>query len=278
MKEFISRNRNFIVASVVVLVLVAMMSFTARERERISTLERALAEATLPLVRGLSQFGSGVGNWAVAIAESGHLRSENEQLRDQLGRVTALEVQLRELAAENERLQAMLDFKASSSYDLVAARVIGRSPDNWYQAVTIDKGEADGIARNMPVLTSRGLVGRIFKTTAHSATVMLLFDPDSGVGAMVQRTREAGVVDGQLGSPYLRMKFFSRDAQAAPGDMVITSGLGSQFPAGIVIGEVTKVEQGQYGLVRYADIRPAPDYGKLTEVLVLKAAAPTPTK
>ena len=278
MKEFISRNRSFILASVVVLILVSLMSFTARERERISALERALAEVTLPLVKGFSQFGTGVGNWAVAIAESGHLRAENEQLRDQLGRVTALEVQLRELTAENERLRAMLDFKASTSYDMIASRVVGRSPDNWYQTVTIDKGEADGVAKNMPVLTSRGLIGRISKTTAHSATVMLLFDPDSGVGAMVQRTREAGLVDGQLGSPYLRMKFFSRDAQAAPGDMVITSGLGSLFPAGIVIGEVAKVEQGQYGLVRYADIKPAPDYGKLAEVLVLRSSTPTPTK
>jgi rod shape-determining protein MreC len=267
---FLTRNRRFLWAVVVILALVAVMSVTSRERERITAFERLLVDAALPAIRGVFEFGVDLRNWGAGVLESGRLREDNERLRNALGRLTSLESQLREVLAENERLREMLAFKEETSLTLLPARVIARNLDNWHQAIIINKGEADGVERNMPVVTSRGLVGKISRTTSHSATVMLLFDPDSGAGALVQRTRETGVVLSEPGSHFLRMKFFSRDASVTPGDVIVTSGLGGVYPRGLMVGEVVKVESGQFGLMKFADLRPAPEFDRLSEVFVLK--------
>lgn len=209
------------------------------------------------------------------------LRRENAELRRRAERVAVLEAQVEELRLENQRLQDLLGFRNRSSWlgdaSPLAARVIARNPDNWFASAVIDAGAADGVARGMIVFTDRGLVGRVTRVSAHAATVLLLTDPQSGVGAWVQRdtSRATGVVLGEAGQVNtLRMRFFSRDADVRRGDRIVTSSVGRALPAGIPIGTVTAVTDGDDGLVRYALIRPQVDFDRLQEVMLIAPADP----
>src|SRR5690606_14127023 len=120
-----------------------------------------------------------------------------------------------------------------------------------------------------PVISRKGLVGRVLKLDARSAQVLLLTDPESGVGALISRSRDYGVVVGGSGPDTLVMRFFSKDADVRPGDQVLTSGVGSVYPEGLVIGEVAEVYVPQPGLVKECYVKPAVDFAHLEEVLVM---------
>lgn len=243
-------------------------------------LQEILAPVQAAAARAVTAVQGGAG---VFRSMSG-LRQENADLRRQARRVAALEAQVEELRQENNRLQDLLGFRNRSSWlgDALplATRVIARSPDNWFSSVVIDAGAADGVTKGMVAFTDRGLVGRVTRVSPHAATVLLLTDPQSGVGAWVQRdtSRAAGVVLGEAGHVNtLRMRFFSRDADVRRGDRIVTSSVGRTLPAGVPIGTVASVTDGDAGLVRYALIQPQVDFDRLQEImLIAPAAVPAP--
>lgn len=211
------------------------------------------------------------------------LRRENADLRRQTQHVAVLETQIEELKQENRRLQDLLGFQRKSTWlgdaRPLASRVIARNPDNWFSSVVIDAGAADGVSKGMVAFTDRGMIGRVTRVGPRSSTVLLLTDPQSGVGALVQRetSRAAGVALGQAGrGGILRMRFFSRDADVRRGDRIVTSDMGRALPAGVPIGTVTAVTNEDNGLVRYALIKPQVDSDHLQEILLVAPAALSP--
>jgi rod shape-determining protein MreC len=173
-----------------------------------------------------------------------------------------------EIYLENMRLKALLDFKKQSQYKLVAARVIGRSPDNWSSVVIIDKGKGCGIKRGMVTLTPLGLIGRVIDVTGSTAKIMLINDPNFSVSSIVQRSRQEGLVSGTLGG-VLMMKYLPNDADIKVSDVVLTSGLTEMYPKGLPVGSVTEVGDEFSGLTRYALIKPAAELTNCEEVLVI---------
>jgi rod shape-determining protein MreC len=193
------------------------------------------------------------------------LEKENDNLR--------LENQvLREEAAEVKRLRGLLDFKAQNlnTFDLLAARVIARSPNNWHETVTIDKGEKNGIKKDMPVISPDGLVGRIESVGNNSSRVSLISAWDMAVGAILQETRDTkGIIEGIGDARSLRMVNIPYYALVKNNDQVITSGLSKIYPKGINIGTVSKVIKEPDGLLLSAYVTPFVDFDKLEEVLVI---------
>ncbi len=270
--SFLRRHKQTISAALVVAVTIAVMGLTARERERITYLEVVLLEIVAPLQGALEFVTSSVVSVSDSIAEVRTLREENRRLEEEVARLSHLLDDLEELRRENERLRDLLGFASRYPYDTLAAEVIARSPGNWFSILTIDKGSRNGVVVDLPVVTAGGLVGRIVRVTPRTSTVMLITDPKSGVGAMIRRSRDAGVATGQLGSdPLLLLKMFSTKADVSPGDTVVTSGLSQIFPEGLKIGTVVEVFQGEFGLVTQATVRPAVDFDRLEEVLVILA-------
>ncbi|HEY3314395.1 MAG TPA: rod shape-determining protein MreC [Bacillota bacterium] len=273
MARFFRRNARFIAAVGVVIVLVALMNVTSRERDHLTYFEQRAAEVMAPVERWGYGLATGVRSWILGLGELRSTRAENRRLKTDLGNYEVLQTRLYELAVENERLRALLEFKAASPMKTVAARVIARNPDSWFSQVVIDKGRSSGLDKDMPVMTPGGLVGKLVKVTDTTSTVLLLLDPESGVGGLVQRTRDAGVLLGAAGAAgKLQIKFFSRDARVEVGDDIISSGLGGVFPSGLPLGRVTRVEQGEFGLVKFADVKPNADFSHLDEVLVIQDA------
>lgn len=178
-------------------------------------------------------------------------------------------VELRERASDYDRLTNLLDYiQGTSGQEFVTADVIGNDQSALIRTITINRGTRDGIALNMPVITGQGLVGRITGVSANAARVLLINDTNSSVSARLQSTREEGSVIGQTAGTLL-MEFIPLDAQVRDGDLVITSGLGGNFPPDLVIGQVTNVRLAPSGLYRIAQVRSLVSLETLEFVLVI---------
>ena len=154
----------------------------------------------------------------------------------------------------------------------VAGEVIGREAGGWVRSLTVNRGRGDGIAQQTPVIMPDGLVGRVVQVHRSAAVIQLLNDPASTVGAVVQRTRTAGLVEGDAGGA-VRFKFMARDgASVAPGDLVVTSGLGTLFPKGLPVGRVVRIEDKGSALFHFAVLTPAVDVSRVEEVLLAHRA------
>jgi len=215
------------------------------------------------LTRPLAQVVSTVRELANLRAENEALRRENAALRNKL-------ILLHEAQIENEMLRRQLHFKSAlPNMELLAAEVIGHDPSNLLQYLIIDRGSRDGLRRGMPVLADEGLVGRISEVSASSAKVMLITNPSSSVTALIQRSRATGIVQGQVGAKELIMRYIPQGDVVEPGDIVLTSGLGGNFPKRLVIGQVVSVERKDVAMFQEAQVAPAVNLRDLEVVMVL---------
>jgi len=172
-----------------------------------------------------------------------------------------------ELELENERLRKLLDFRESLNGDLLTARIIGRDATGLSRTLVIGRGESDGVAKGAAVLAPEGVVGEVFLVSRHAARVLLISDHNSGVDALVQRTRARGIVQGTVDAG-CGLKYVKRTEDVQVGDAVVTSGLDGIFPKGLPIGQVVGVDKRGQGLFQYAEIAPRVDFSQLEEVLV----------
>lgn len=270
MVSFFGRYRRFALALTALILAVVLMSVTARERETVLLIERALIEAFAPVQSWLDGMAAGIRGGVEDLGAISRLREENEGLRAKAEAYDVTLNRLRELEIENERLRALLGFAQTVDFDYVVANVVARNADNWFSRVTIDRGSADGVAKDMPVVTSQGLVGRVIGVSTNVSVVQLLTDRNSGVGALIQTSRAAGIVTGQGDqSSLVTMMLFERDAAVKVSDAVVTSGFGQIYPPGLFIGRVVEVEKDEYGLLKYAKVHPGVGFGQLEEVLVI---------
>jgi rod shape-determining protein MreC len=201
-------------------------------------------------------------DWKAVRTENLALRADNERLRVQ-------SLQVRETDQENHRLRRLLVLRDRMPLTTLTGEIIGREGGGWARSLTVNRGRADGVAQQMPVIVPEGLVGRVALVRSGASVVQLLNDPTSTVGAVVQRTRTAGLVEGEPGGG-VRFKFMARDgAGVTPGDLIVTSGLGTLFPKGIPVGRVTAIEDKGSALFHFAVLAPAVDFARVEEVLLL---------
>ena len=212
--------------------------------------------------RGALNLWANYVDWKSVRRDNAALREENEQLRVQ-------SMQASETREENARLRRLLVLRDRLPLATVAGEVIGREAGGWVRSLTVNRGRGDGIAQQTPVIVPDGLVGRVVQVHRGAAVIQLLNDPASTVGAVVQRTRTAGLVEGDAGGT-VRFKFMARDgASVAPGDLVVTSGLGTLFPKGLPVGRVVKIEDKGSALFHFAVLAPAVDFSRVEEVLLV---------
>jgi rod shape-determining protein MreC len=200
------------------------------------------------------------------VRETDRLQRENQMIRLRL-------LQAEEAMRENERLRNHLEWQRQAPWRVKLARVVVRDPANWWRTLQINRGSLDGVTPNMPVLTDKGLVGRISLVGHTRSQVVLLGDPNLRVGAVVQRTRDNGVITatgiGPLENNLVDLLHLPRNSQIVPDDIVTTSGEGGIFPAGIPIGRVVDLRHADYGLTTEARVQLSVEFSKLEEVFIL---------
>jgi rod shape-determining protein MreC len=195
------------------------------------------------------------------------VRAENRQLKDQIEHLRLEQVRLNEDAVQAHRLQALLAFKEQYISKTVAAQVIGSSGSDSSRMVYIDRGENGGVKRDMAVITSDGIVGKVLQVFPSVSQVLLINDQTSGVGTILEKSRLQGFLKGTATGEVVLEGVMS-DEQVAPGERVLTSGGDQIFPKGLPVGTVTKVGPGK-DLFLNIQIKPAVNLGKLEEVLVV---------
>jgi rod shape-determining protein MreC len=201
---------------------------------------------------------------------------ENEEIRRENDALKLRISQLQGKAAEADRLAALLNFRQShAEVPMIAARVIGVSAGTASLTIQLDRGERDGIRKNMGVITPDGVVGKVVETYPNAAQVLLLTDKESGVGAMLADSRIQSPVGGQ-GEPLLAMKYVPNDDAVSLGERVITSGMDRIFPRDLPVGTVAEIKSGNpFKQIR---IKPAANLERLEEVLVLLSLRPLEMK
>ncbi len=235
---------------------------TGRASELVTIAVTPVQSLLVRIHRGALDFWANYVEWKSVRRENAVLRDENEHLRVQA-------LQAGETRAENARLRRLLLLRDRLPLNTVSGEVIGREAGGWVRSLTVNRGRGDGIAQQTPVIVPDGLVGRVVQVHRGAAVVQLLNDPASTVGAVVQRTRTAGLVEGDAGGT-VRFKFMARDgASVTPGDLVVTSGLGTTFPKGLPVGRVVKVEDKGSALFHFAVLAPAVDFSRVEEVLLV---------
>ena len=195
------------------------------------------------------------------------VRVENEQLKLEVARLQVGLQQERAVAEQTRTLQQLLEFRSSVSFATTGAAVIagGASPD--FRTMTIDKGTREGLKPDMAVIAPAGVVGRVIMPSPRASKVQLLIDRNAAAGALVERSRAQGVVEGS-GADVLHMNYVSGVADVKVGDRVVTSGIDGIYPKGFVIGQIESIERGA-GEFSAIVIRPAVDFASLEAVLIV---------
>lgn len=271
-------GRSIWILAFVAVSIFCIVFFAAKERFPAPFSSRVVGTALVPFQRAAAWAGdqvSGVlaGVWDIMTVyeQNRMLRSEVEQLREQ-------NIKAEEFSAENVRLRELLGYKnLATQFDLMVARVIGREAATWTRMVIIDRGTQHGIQKNMAVVTARGLVGVVTEAGPFSSKVGLILDPRVSVGILVQRSRVAGIVEGNPEDTiHPRLVHVPRNEDIAAGDVVVTSGFGGIYPKGIQIGKIQSVKNDATGLLHLATLETAVDFQRLEDVAVIIASREAP--
>lgn len=266
-----SRHKSLVLLAGVILLQVLLLAVQIKRDSQGRLIRTWTVGAVSPFERaGSYVFGSFRDTWRNYFALRG-TKKDNDDLRRENDALKLRIAQLEGKAAEADRLAALLNFRQSQAdVPMVAARVIG-GPVTDTLTIQLDRGEHDGIRKDMGVITPDGVVGKIIETYPNTSQVLLLTDKGSGVGAKVADSGIQSPVGG-LGEPLLAMKYFPNDDDVSVGARVVTSGMDHIFPRDLPVGTITEVKAGNpFKQIR---IKPAASLEKLEEVLVLLTLRP----
>ena len=259
-------RRNFFILILAGILIVVLFNLPGSTTAR---MHNFLRDMTLPLSRPVAHllaFGCNLLPGETQTANHAQLQAEIAQLRTELRQTQVLE-------RENRALRQMLGLPARVGRRLIAAEIIIRDVNAWWQTARLNKGSADGITLDTAVLTPEGLAGRIIRISSTTSDVLFITDPACRISARLTRLDAFGIVQGQgvswSGQASCRMDFISKAAQIMPGDEVVTSGLGGVYPSGLVIGHVAHVRLDPSGLYQSADIVPTSNFRSLDLMFVM---------
>ncbi|HEX5615933.1 MAG TPA: rod shape-determining protein MreC [Acidimicrobiia bacterium] len=269
-----NRRRRYVLL-LLVLTAITLITLDRRSDDEgpLGVVGRVAHHVVNPIVSGVDWVADPVGDWFAGVFDGGSLKDENDELRD---RVDELERELDEVDSaleENRQFKDLLALPITDDIDRVYARVIAGAPGNFEQTLTLNKGSADGIVEDMPVIAARGLVGRVIEVWGNGSKVLLLTDPRSGVGVRLVPSRVTGVAQGRAGSDTLALQIGDVDIDIAEGDQAETSGLeGSTYPPNLPVGAVGAVAREPGGTGQRVRVVPFVRFADVEHVMVLKWA------
>lgn len=274
MRQFFS-NKRLIVLLISMIILVAMIGFSMRERTTLTKPEQFFKDSVATVQSIFYKPAKSVAGFFENISDLKNLYSENKVLKARLDEYAKLSVDFRDIKKENDELRELVGQSSSMrDYHTIPASVIARSPDRWNNRLTLDKGSEDGVEVNMAVVTPNGLIGKVKNVQPFSSTVQLVSDLDrtNRISAYVQDNQDVfGVIDGyDVEKQTLLFNNITIDVEVKEGGTVVTSGLGGIFPKNLIIGEIIEVRNDKYGLTQSALIKPSADLYNINHVMIVK--------
>lgn len=266
------RHRPLVLLVAIILAQVLLLAFQIRRGRDVRLIRVWSAELLTPLQHAGTFLVARVDAVWFGYIDLRNVRVENRNLAKEVGELRLKNQQLEGQAAQAVRFSRLLGFRQENSEtQMVAAEVIGANADSTSRTVFINRGDQEGIRRNMAVITPDGVVGKISEALPHTSQVLLLTDRESGVGALLANTRTHGVVKG-TGNPLLWMDYVSTDEKVSAGEQILTSGEDRIFPKGLPVGWVSSTKAGFP--FQTIEVTPAAHLDRLEEVLVLLTEKP----
>lgn len=278
MKNKRSIPKKYIVIGIIVLIIIifVIFSFTLKEDRKLNKVESFIRDAlvyTEKIVSYPVKFVSGKIN---DYNELKSVEEDNDILETSLDRVTSIETENIELRRELERLKEELNIEHNlSDYEYLNATVVSRNVGFWYNTITIDKGTYNGVEKDMVVINSKGLIGKIIKTSTFTSDVRLITTSDTNNKISVHISNGDYDLYGLINSydyndNYLEVEGISNTKDVRVGDYVYTSGLGGIFPSGILVGTVSEISTDSYDLAKIIKVKPSSDFTDINYVSILK--------
>lgn len=276
----IFRKKRLFILLIGIIILVAMIGFSLRDRDNLSTPEQFLKDTVGWAQNIIHTPVNYVTTIFTNIDDIKNTYSENQLLREKLAQYKSLAYEVQELKKDNTELRETLKKTESiQDYNPIQATVMSRSPERWIEQVTINKGKQDGVKENMAVITAEGMVGKIQTVSQFTSTVKLLtgFDQFNRISATISQEDSKDIFglieEFDDESNNLLFKIIEEsNKDIKKGELVVSSGMGGVFPAGLPIGTVKEVKPDQYGLTRTALIEPAADMYEISNVIVVDRA------
>jgi rod shape-determining protein MreC len=266
MQAFIARHRPFFILAAVLVAQLLLLSFQITRNHDVRLIRVwavALIDPFQRSLRGITDVSADAWRTYRNLLRA---QQENQELRTQLVSEQSQIQQLSEQAAESLRLRAMLEFKTQLPFQTVAAEVIASSPGENSNAIFIGKGADASLTSDLAVITPEGVVGKTIAVFSHSSQVLLLTDPSSGVGVMLEKTRIQGVLKGDRQNLCL-IRYIMDEEPVSSGEAVLTSGLDQIYPKGLRVGTVVGTGAGE--IYKIVEVKPAADLSRLETVLVV---------
>jgi rod shape-determining protein MreC len=268
MKKFLSSFKSFAIFFVAIgLILLALGGY-------LSPVLVTLSRPVLGAQEWISSRYVAINQLVNAPQDVEELRLRNIELESEVSRLQSQIIILQEQLDESQGLEELLGYaRRRPEFQYAAAAVIGKDPSPFLHYIIIDHGSDEGIRRGMPVVTQSGLVGRIDAVTAGAARVQLITDPGSVVNVKLQAQKVNAQINGSI-TGEITLDMVPQDTNLEPGEVILTSGLGGNYPADILIGQVITVRQFENELFQTATLQPIVDYSQLQAVLVIKNFRP----
>jgi rod shape-determining protein MreC len=276
MESFFSRYRNALVLIVVLVAQLLALAIQAKrptadgaDRHSVSLARYAVVTIVTPPERLVHNTGRWFRSVWYGYIDLIHVRRENAGLRQEVERLRLEQASIAQDAEQGRRLQHMLGFAELYADKTVAAQVIGTGGTDQSQVVYIDKGSDEGLQQDMPVITAEGIVGKVKDVFPHTSQVLLITDPTSGVGVILETTRIRGILKGRA-NDQLQVADVSPDGRIKAGEQIVTSGGDQIFPRGLPVGTVDRVisDPDRDPLINVL-VQPAAKLSQLEEVLVI---------
>lgn len=267
------KSAKFKILVALLAVVIVFMFVTAYLGGIASPVSQALGIVTAPFQKLSSSISGAAVGFFERYLSAERMYNENQLLKEELRTLREKLVEFDSYKQDNEHYREYLELKNNNpTFAFEPAQVIGRDPNDRFFAFTVDRGTANGVSAHDPVITPDGLVGWVSEVGLNYAKVTTLLDVSIDIGAVSSRTRDIGVVSGEVTlsrEERCKMSFLPRESQIAPNDIVVTSGLGGVFPKGLIVGIVEQVETEKNGMSLYAIIDPAAEIQRVKEVFIL---------
>ncbi|VAX17653.1 Rod shape-determining protein MreC [hydrothermal vent metagenome] len=269
MNSFFKKHQDITIISVLLIVTLLLLLSNLNKKESLSAVERVVMTAFSPFQDSVAWVTKKISfGWDDYIYLVG-VKKENKRLKEAADKLMFENTILVEQLKHYGRLGKLLTFPKLDEVFFEAASVIGRDTTGRVKQLTINKGSDHGIKKNMPVVTHRGLVGRVVLSGSNFSKVLLITDVRSAIDALVQETR-AGLVVVGANSRLLDTRYLAVNSNVKDGDQVVSSGFGGVFPKGLLIGVLKNVSVMKDSLFLSAQLQPLADLDRIEEALVLK--------
>ena len=266
----------FMIVIVIIIIFLIIFSFTLKSDRELNSFESFVRDIFVYTEKVITYPFNYINNKTKDYKKLKNTKKDNDILETSIDRIDSIEAENIELRRQIEQMKEELDISYTlSDYEYLNATVVSRNVGFWYNTITIDKGSYNGIEQDMVVINSKGLIGRVIRTTTFTSDVRLITTSDTNNKISVHisngDTNLYGLINNyDYNDNLLEIEGISNTKDVNIGDYVYTSGLGGVFPSGILIGTVTDISTDSYDLAKIIKVKPSADFNDINYVSILK--------